>query len=233
MLSIYIYTFVLFTGIKSTIPQVFLIPVGHSEEIKCDGKCGGSYLWKGHDFAIILPPDCADEIVTFTLEAYLPSSTQEHSLVSAVFNITTNVKQFKQPIAIRFPHSKSDKKLRFLICHNDTYQLKNGYFNYEKSVGSVKLSEFCFICICEDFVMAGFAFIKTCFQCITSHITASTSSQEINTVTPLSNLEKGITECTTETSDKKYLDFLVLPEDHNEKWRIYCIALDNPTYLQV
>ena len=51
----------------------------------------------------------------------------------------------------------------------------------------------------------------------------------------LVNLEEGYaTEATGEAIENKYLDLLVLPaEGHNEKWGIYCIALDNPTYLQV
>ena len=50
--------------------QVFLIPVESSETIRCSGKDGGSFLWKRHEFMIILPPDCADEIVTINIKAY-------------------------------------------------------------------------------------------------------------------------------------------------------------------
>ena len=256
MLSIYIYVF--FTAIPSTIT---LIPVGDSEKVDCNGKFGGSYLWEGHDFTIMLPPDCADGNVNITLEAYLPSSTQEHGLVSAVFNITTNIKRFKKPITIRFPHwvnvksGQDHKTLHFLICHNDSCEIKTGYFENEKTFGSIDLSEFCFICIGDlatagkvfltavkdlatagtDLVTAGFTFIKTYYQSSTPQITPSSPSQNVITVTTLSNLEEGLitTESTTKTSDKKYLDLLVLPEDHHEKWGIYCIVLDNPTYLQV
>ena len=198
-------------------------------------------MWEGHDFTITLPPDCADERVNITLEAYLPSSTQEHGLVSAVFNITTNIKRFKKPITIRFPHwvnvksGQDNNTLHFLICHNDSCEIKNGYFENEESFGSINLSEFCLICICKDLVTAGFTFIKSYFQSSTPQITPSSPSQNVVTVTTLSNLEEAIitTESTTKASNKKYLDLLVLPEDGNEKWRMYCITLDNPTYLQV
>ena len=221
----------------TTMTQVILVPIGYKEKIKCDGKHGGSYLWKGHDFTIILPPDCTDEIVTFTLEAYLPSSTQEHCLVSAVFDITADVKKFKKPVTIRFPHwinvnSKSSKKLHFLVCHNDSYEMKKGYFEDKKSIGSIKLSKFSIIGICKGLLTASFSYVKSFTDPSTHKITTLIHSQ--NTVAmPLGIEEKSTTDTTSEAVNKNYLDLLLLPKDPDQNWRIYCIAIDNPTYLQV
>ena len=125
----YCYKCVSFTAMSPT-AKVFLFSVGQSAKVQCDGKHGGSYLWKDHDFKIILPPGCTDETITMTLEAYLPSSTQKNSLVSAVFNAHTNVRTFKKLVTICFPHcavikSEEDKEnLFFLILHNESYEFK-------------------------------------------------------------------------------------------------------------
>ena len=127
------------------VAKMFLIPVGSSEKIECNGRCGGSYLWEGHDFAVLLPPGCADENFTINLQAYLPSSTQEHCLVSAVFDVTTNIEKFKKPITVRFPHcikirSEKDKeKLRFVIFHGDSYEFKKGHLKLENHLDQLKL----------------------------------------------------------------------------------------------
>ena len=220
-----------------TMIQVLLIPVGRKEVLKCDGKHGGTYLWKGHDFTLILPPDCTDEMVTFTLEAYLPSSTQEHCLVSAVFDITADIKNFKRPVTIRFPHwidvkSEEDKSLNFLVCHDNYYEMKKGYFEDDKSFGSIQLSSFCLLSICKDLITSGFVYIKLCLQLGTHQTSTSMQSQKVIAM-PL-NFEERITSDTTSvTANNRYLDLLILPNHPSEKWRIYCIAIDNPTYLQV
>ena len=46
---------------------------------------------EGHDFSLTLPPDCANGKVNIVLDAYLPSSTGVHCLVSAVFVVKPNV----------------------------------------------------------------------------------------------------------------------------------------------
>ena len=207
--------------------KVFLIPVGPSGEVECDGKYGGVYQWEGHDFTIILPPDCADGTVTFTIEAYLPSSTQKHCVVSAVFKINTNINSFKKPITIRFPHwvnveyEKEIQKLHLLICHQDTYDVEKGYFEVGKQFGSVKISKFSPILVC---IANSLTIIKAY---IDSLIAEPTQPQNI-TIT----LEEGpTTETTTEVDNNDYLDILILPL--NEDWRKYCIIKNNATYLQV
>ena len=239
-----------------------MIPVGHTV-IQCDGRKGGSYLWKGHDFEITLPPDCADGTVNITIRAYLPSSTQEHCLASAVFkiDITTDVEQFKKPIistyveqlekpitlSLRFPHwvnikSDTDKeKLRFLLFQGlfsfkCTRTLQKGSFKVGESLGSISIevSEVVLlISICKKFAAASFTFMETDFR--TDQILAPFQTG-FKTPQALANFEEGHkTEATGEATENKYLDLLVLPaaDDHDVKWGMYSIALDNPTYLQV
>ena len=207
--------------------KVFLIPVGPSGEVECDGKCGGVYQWEGHDFTIILPPDCADGIVTFTIEAYLPSSTQEHSIVSAVFKINTEINNFKKPITIRFPHwvnIKSEKeiqRLHLLICHQDSCDIEKGYFEVGKKFGSVKVSKFSPILIC---IAHSLTIIKAY---IDSLIAEPTQPQNITMI-----LEEGpTTETTSKVDNNDYLDILILPL--NKEWRKYCIIKNNATYHEV
>ena len=219
---------------------MFLVPVGDSAEIKCDGKCGGSYLWEGHDFAIILPPSCADGTVAVTLRAYLPSSTHKHSFVSAVFDIITNIKKFKKPITVCFPHcinirSKEDKeKLQFIILHNDSYEFKDGYFEIGKSYGSIELTKFSSLGIFAN-TLYNYTIISPL-----SYITSLfSSSQSQNITLTLSNMEDGhsnIVSANAEISNRKYLELLILPKSHTEisNWNgTYCIAQNIETYKQV
>ena len=223
--------------------KMFLIPVGSSEKIEFDGRCGGSYLWEGHDFAMLLPPGCADENITINLQAYLPSSTQEHCLVSAVFDVTTNIEKFKKPVTVRFPHcinirSENDQeKLWFVIFHNDSYEFKKGYFEIGESFGSITIDKFSKLCISE---ITGtiFTYLISPLQfCLTSLISTCTSTQPQNVTMVESCLREGYTsEINAERDTKIYVDFLILPKHHEEKidWHgTYCIARDIPTYWQV
>ena len=230
---------------SATAFNIILIPVGQSD-IQCDGKNGGSYLWKGHDFEIMLPPDCADGTVNITLKAYLPCSTQNHCLASAVFQIITNVKEFKKPIKLSLPHwvnisikSETDKKkLQFLVFKSNPYGILQGStqesFEVGESFASIEVSQVLLISICKKIVAARFAFsIAEDFQFHTDQILISTPT---NYGALIISEERCTTEATghDKAAKNKYLDLLVLPaEGHDEKWGIYCIALDNPTYLQV
>ena len=213
--------------VPPTMTKVFLIPVGPSGEVQCDGKCGGFYQWEVHDFTIILPPDCADGRVTFTIEAYLPSSSQDHCIVSAVFKINTKINSFKKPITIRFPHwvnvesEKERQRLHLLICHQNSCDIEKGYFEVGKQFGSVKISKFSpiFVCIAHSLTI-----IKAY---IYSLIAGSTQPQNITMM-----LEEGpTTETTTKADNNDYLDLLILPL--NKDWRKYCIIKNNATYCQV
>ena len=225
------------------VAKMFLIPVGSSEKIECDGRCGGSYLWEGHNFAVLLPPGCADENFTINLQAYLPSSTQEHCLVSAVFDVTTNIEKFKKPITVRFPHcikirSEKDKeKLRFVIFHGDSYEFKKGHFETGESFGSIEIEKFSKLSISE---ITGtiFTYLTSPLQFwITSLNSTHSLPQPHNVAMIESSLKEGYTsEINAERNTKIYVDFLILPKCHEEKidWHgIYCIAQDIPTYWQV
>ena len=241
MICVYVY----YTCISFSAPtfNIILIPVGQSD-IQCDGKSGGSYLWKGHDFGITLPPDCADGTVTITLKAYLPCSTQNHCLASAVFQIITNVEEFKKPIKLSLSHwvninikSETDKeKLQFLVFKSNPYGILQGStqesFEVGESFASIEVSQVLLISVCKKIVAARFAFsIAKDFQFHTDQILISTPT---NYEALIISEERYTTEATGKAAENEYLDLLVLPaEGRDEKWGIYCIALNNPTYLQV
>ena len=219
-----------------------MIPVGKPEEIQCDGKYGGFYHWKGHDFAITLPPDCANGIVTITLKAYLPISTQEHCFVSAVFAVCAGTKLFKKSVSIQFPHwvnikSEADKeKLYFLIIHirdcRSSYDIQKGSFEIGEPSGSIEIeiSEICHIFIFKKFAKAYFTFVEAGLS-IQSELIRILSHITINILLDVE--ERSTTTAMSEAVEYSYLDMLLLPENHDRKWGIYCIAIDNPTYLQV
>ena len=219
--------YISFTAMPPTV-KVFLFPVGQSENVQCDGKHGGSYLWKEHDFKIILPPGCADETITITLEAYLPSSTQKNCLVSAVFNVHTNIRTFKKPVTICFPHcafiqSEEDKeKLFFLILHNESYEFKKGCI--ENSYGSIELIEFSKLSI---------TYLTSSFSICPTPLTSRFTSQGKEFIEISANLEE---EPNIENIAKRYLDLLILPKSYNEMhhWHgSYCIIPNISTFLQV
>ena len=233
----------MYIAITLNVAKIFLIPVGPSEEIECDGRYGGSYLWEGHGFAMMLPPGCADENITINLQAYLPSSTQEHCLGSAVFDITTNIEKFKKPITVRFPHcmkvsSEKDKEnLRFIIFHEDSYEFKKGDFEIGKSFGSTEIEKFSKLSIGQitgtifTYLTAPFRFFVTSLKSICT----STKSQNV-TMVGSSLKEEDTSEINIQKITKVYVDFLILPEGHDERkdWHgTYCIAQDIPTYWQV
>lgn len=219
------------------IPEVILVPVEPPATIECNGRDGGSFLWKGHDFAITLPPDCADETVTISLKAYLPVNTQGSCIVSTVFAVTTNIKKFKKPIKIRFPHwittkSKEDnEKLCFLIIHTKYLEFKTGYFEFGGSFGSIEVDHFCLFCACWGNISSTFICLTSALHQFGSHQIAGSTQLPSGSITPSkTNLNK------LSMPEKKYLDLLILPDCHKERmeWNgIYCVILDCSSYLQV
>ena len=206
-----------------------MIAIGHTEKIDCDAKYGGSYQWKGHGFTIMLPPGCADETVTVTLGAYLPSSTQEHCLLSAVFDVTTSIETFNEPVTVRIPHcanitcEEDKERLRFLILEKDTHEFKKGYFEIGKSFGSIELTKFCYMSI------VSFPFSCLPFSCLPSIFPQSQPVNDENSMQPSgkANVKK---------IDKKYLDVLILPKslDENSMWfGKYLVIPDIFTYWKV
>ena len=231
----------IFVAQKPTNIEIALIPVGDSQEIPCDGKCGGSYHWKGHDFTITLPPDCANGMVTITLEAYLPVSRQDHCFVSAVFAVYANTKMLKKPVSIQFPHwvnikSETDKeKLYFLITRDNhiSHEVQKGSFEIGKPSGSIeiKISEICHVFICKKFPITFYTFVKAGRSSQSGQLMKIHSHN--GTPILLDVEERSTTIAMNEAAEYNYLDMLLLPEYHDRKWGLYCIAIDNPTYLQV
>ena len=177
----------------------------------------------------MLPPDCANGTVNVTIQAYLPISTQEHPIVSAVFGITANIKQLEKPITLRLPHcvnvkSEDDKKmLSFLLLYTDSHTFEKGCFEIGESVGSIDLTNFCKVCIFGYTVSP----LSECFGSAT-FLTVSSLKCTIDTTEIIKGEQEKI--------DKSCLDLLILPESHTEKkdWHgTYCIIWDIPTYLQV
>ena len=219
---------------------MFLVPVGDSAKVECDGKYGGSYLWEGHGFTLILPPDCADGTVTVNLRAYLPCSTLKHGFVSAVFDITTNIKKFKKPITIRFPHcvnirsKRNTENLQFIILHNNSYKFRNGYFEIGERYGSIELTNFCKLGI-HEMIKSIYNYTVSSF----SRVFTSGLSQSQNATVLPSNMEDGCSNVTSdeaESNNRKYLELLILPKSHNEdsNWNgTYCIVQDIDTFMQV
>ena len=173
---------------------------------------------------MMLPPGCADGTVNVSIQACLPSSTQEHPFVSAVFEITADTPNFKKPVTLRFPHcvnvkSKEDKeKLNFLLVRDGSYKLTSEYCEVTESVMSIKLTNLCKV------------YIGGCF--------ASLSPISLSLVVPGSKLEINPRSPGNEQGNfnKSCLDILILPKSHTEKgdWLgTYCIVWDIPTYLQV
>ena len=169
--------------------QVFLIPVEPSEAIQCSGKYGGSFLWKGHGFMLIIPPDCADQVVNISIKVYLPVSTQGSSIVSPVFDVTTNIEKFKKPLTIRFPHwvniiSEEDKeKLSFLISDTNSSEAKfvKGCFEIGGSFGSIQVDHFCIFCACLGNLSPSFTYLTSAISHYGSHYITSTQSPTIST----------------------------------------------------
>ena len=137
--------------------------------------------------------------------------------------MTSNIKKFKKPVTICFPHwvnivSEEDKeKMFFLISdiNSSETNFMKGCFEIAGSFGSIKIDHFCLISICIGNFIINFitSLISAIFQFF-SHITSPTQLPVM----------------------KSYLDLLILPDCHNEMeaWNgIYCITLNSFTYVQV
>ena len=178
----------------------------------------------------MLPPGCADETVTITLDAYLPSNTQKHSLLSAVFDITTNVETFKKPLTVHIPHcanikSEEDKdRMYFLVMYENSHEFKKGCFEIGKSFGSVKLNKFGMVVILDGLLSA---YLDPLSLFISSGVAQSQA-----VIDP--NLKEKHRSGANVKIKKKYLDLLILPKSHEENWfGKYCIIQDISTYWQV
>ena len=74
-------------------------------------------------------------------------------IVSAVYQFNCNIKRFDKAFTLRLQHciklqSPEDcQKIRFIIQHDDSNDMKYGCFEAGKSYGTVKLNRFCHIFI--------------------------------------------------------------------------------------
>ena len=120
---------------------------------------GGDFFWKSHDLSISISPDSFTDVAQANLDinAYLSISNQGFCgchIVSAVFKIESNVKEFNPPIKLRIPHcvilesSNDCEKMHFLIQHADEYAMKKeGIFKVGEFYGTVELSRFSYVSI--------------------------------------------------------------------------------------
>ena len=143
---------------------------------------------------------------------------------------------FKKSVFIRFPHwvnikSERDKeKLYFLMLYDNHYETQKGSFEIGEPSGSIEISEVCHIFIYKKIAMTYFTFVKA----------GQSSQSELMRIPSyhvgpikLNYEERSTTSAMSEPAEYNYLDMLLLPEHYDRRWGIYCIALDNPTYLQV
>ena len=124
----------------------------------CDVS-GGDFSWKSHDLSISISPNSFENVgqAELNINAYLSNSNQSFCgchIVSAVFKIESNVKEFIPPVKLRIPHcvilesSNDCEKMHFLIQHADEYAIKKeGVFNVGEFYGTVELSRFSFVSI--------------------------------------------------------------------------------------
>ena len=134
-----------------------LTPVKPIARIVCDGKTGGNFHWKRHDFTISLPPNCVEGCIELTICPSLPENFQVYSgtfIVSAVFDIHCNKKLVKPATLClyHFVNLKSEDdvvKMNFCIDHetsyeiNETsYEIKHGNFRVGSCYGVVEMLEF-------------------------------------------------------------------------------------------
>ena len=74
-------------------------------------------------------------------------------IVSAVYQFNCNIKRFDKAFTLRLQHciklqSPEDcQKMRFVIHHGDSNDMKYGCFEAGKSYGTVKLNRYCYIFI--------------------------------------------------------------------------------------
>jgi len=125
--------------------EIHMIPVGHSAKLEFSGTDGGEFHWKPHDLTLTLPSNCADETVMIEITASVPNKSD--LFVSAVFNISCNVKKFKKPVTISFPHcvhikSFGNKSRMHFFTHNlGKVTFLKGKFEVGSSHGTLEVTE--------------------------------------------------------------------------------------------
>ena len=125
--------------------EIHMIPVGSSAKLKYSGTDGGTFHWKPHDLTLTLPSGCADETVIIEMTASVPDKSD--LFVSAVFDIGCNVKKFRKPVTVSFPHcvrikSFGNKSRMHFFTHNlGMVTFLKGKFEVGSSLGSIEVTE--------------------------------------------------------------------------------------------
>ena len=133
-----------------------IIPVDGPYEVNCDGQSGGCFVWKDCGLEISFPSECSQQHIQVTMSTFLPIKNKVHPgmhIVSAVYQFNCNIERFDKAFTLRLQHcielqSPEDcQKMRFVIHHGDSNDMKYGCFEAGKSYGTVKLNRFCYIFI--------------------------------------------------------------------------------------
>ena len=131
-----------------------VIPVSGPHQINCDGQSGGCFVWDECGLEINFPPKCSQQHIQVTTSSFLPIKNEVYPgmhIVSAVYQFNCNIKRFDKAFTLRLQHciklqSPEDcQKMRFVIQHDDSNDMKYGCFEAGQSYGTVKLNRFCHI----------------------------------------------------------------------------------------
>ena len=133
-----------------------VIPVDGPHQINCDGQSGGCFVWNECGLEINFPLKCSQQHIQVTTSSFLPIKNEIHPgmhIVSAVYQFNCNIRRFDKALTLRLQHciklqSPEDcQKMRFIILHDDSNDMKYGCFEAGQSYGTIKLNKFCYIFI--------------------------------------------------------------------------------------
>ena len=174
-------------------------------------------------------------------------------IVSAVFNVTANVKKLDKPATLTFPHCVDIKtqndidKLRFYVQHENCFEVIDGNFEIASALGSVELLEF------SNIFIVFFQYVKNLFYEIVTKTLGYSSgneesisamrdrahSQEGSSFQPSDSKpckEQAKTDHHPDPSNFNYIEILYLPENREryDDWNAcYCITHSIPTFREV
>ena len=132
-------------------------PVNASyNKINFDGQNGGHFVWNDCGVEIIFPPECSQQHIQITINAFLPARNEVYPgvhVVSAVYQFNTNIEQFDKPFTIHLQHcvklqSPEDCQCMCFIIHcGDNIEMKYGKFHIDDCYGTINLCKIKFIFI--------------------------------------------------------------------------------------
>ena len=138
------------------------LPIDGPCEINCSGENGGICYLHSHGLKLYFPPGCSQKNIKIIIHVYLSNKSSINNsglrVASAVFKFQSNVKVFNKVVTLRIPHyikieSDQDKNnMCFVIQRgsNEPDIRKDGHFPIKKSYGSLKITQFCSICVGYD-----------------------------------------------------------------------------------